>query len=178
MSDDPRLGRSVLTGGALVLAYSVASAIVAFHLGSGAAPSKDLAQMEARRLVLAGLVVQVLLQGPTMWIAGGGLLWCTLFGVQRTRPFRVVLAAAGVPFLAPALAMAIAYVALRAGVVPDRIMSPATIAGLVAMLLWIVLRLRRGGVDAARGTAAVLFAAGLYAFGRWIPSLLIRPPHK
>ncbi len=174
MSDDPRLGRSVLAGGAVVLAYSAASALVAFHLGQGTgAPPTDPAQVEARRLVLAGLVVQVFLQGPVMWIIGSGLLWCGLSALQRTRPFRVVLAVTGLPFLAPALALAGTYAALRAGVAPAHVVNAATIAGLAALLGWVVLRLRRGGVDAARGTAAAVLAAGLYALGRWLPTLLI-----
>lgn len=179
MSDDPRLGRSVLAGGAIVLAYSAASALVAFRLGQGTGPAPtDPAQIEARRLVLAGLFVQVFLQGPVMWIIGSGLLWCGLSAFQRTRPFRVVLAATGVPFLAPALAMAAVFVALRCGLAGDRVVRGATIAGLAAMLAWTVLRLRRGGVDALRGAASALFAAGLYALGRWLPTRLMVPRTK
>ncbi len=179
MSDDPRLGRSVLAGGAVVLLYSTASALVAFRLGQGAGPvSPDPAQVEARRLVLAGLVVQVFLQGPVMWIIGSGLLWCGLSALQRTRPFRVVLAATGVPFLAPALAMAAVFVALRCGLAGDRAVKGATSAGLAAMLVWTVLRLRRGGVDALRGAVSTLFAAGLYVLGRWLPTRLMVPRAK
>lgn len=175
-----RTGRSILVGAALVVAYSVLAAIVRVPLHRAAVgPSPaDPAGQDVQRLALAGWFVQDLLQGPVLWIVGSGILAFLLAGFGRSRSFRLVLAATGVPFLAPAVCLAAAWGVLSGGVrLPrgwgaDRVVLVAVVAGMSGAGVWTVVRLTRLGVEAWRAALATVLAAGLFVLGKWLPSLL------
>ena len=178
--NEPRVGGALIAGAALVVAYSVMGAMMKLYLlrqalGPGSA---DPTAQDLVRLWLAGQFIQDLLQGPVVWIVGSGLLWCGLAIFDEKRSFRRVLAATGIPFAAPTVALAAIYAALRSHPHPaevlrvDILIAWVATAGLASALAWTVVRLRALGVELDRGAAASLFAAAMFVLGKYLPSLL------
>lgn len=180
--EEGRVMGALVAGALLVLAYSVVGARFKLYLlhqqlgpRSPEPTMRDLVQ-----LALAGKFVQDLLQGPIAWIVGSGLVWCGLSILDQKRPVRRVLAATGIPFAAPTVALASLYLALvrhprLVEVVSIEVLGAwVGIVGMLAALVWIVIRLRALDVEVGRGGLAVAFAAALFALGKWLPALLAR----
>ncbi|GEM_PF-5249661 len=178
--DSPRVGWSLLAGAALVVAYSTVGAMLKLYvsrqaLGPGSA---DPTMRDMVRLVLAGQFLMDLLQGPVLWIVGSMLLWCGLAIFDDKRSFRCVLAATGIPFAAPTVALVAIYVALSQHPRPsdvlrvDILIAWVATIGLASALAWTVVRLRALGVEVDRGAAAAIFAAAMFVLGKYLPALV------
>ena len=177
---EPRVGWSLLAGAVLVLAYSTAGAMMKLYLARQALGpgSADPTMHDVVRLVLAGQFLMDLLQGPVLWIVGSMLLWCGLAIFDDKRSLRCVLAATGIPFAAPTVALVAIYAALSAHPRPaevlrvDILIAWVAAAGMASALAWTVVRLRALDVELDRGAAAALFAAAMFILGKFLPSLV------
>lgn len=175
-----RVGGALFAGVLFVAGYSLVGAILKLYLARKAIGpgSADPTLQDVIQLALAGKFVQDLLQGPIAWIVGSALLWCGLAIFDQKRSFRRVLAATGIPFVAPTVALGALYLALTRHPRPADVVSLevliawVAVIGLLAGLAWTVVRLRALDVEVDRGGASVAFAAALFAFGKWLPTLL------
>lgn len=176
----PRVGGALLAGAALVVAYSIVGAMLNLFLlrQSLDRGSVDATAADVVRLILASKFIQDLLQGAVLWIVGSMLLWCGLAIFDDKRSFRRILAATGIPFAAPTVALVGIYVALRSHPHPaevlrvDILIAWVKTAGLASALAWTVVRLRALDVEMDRGAAASLFAAAMFVLGKYLPALL------